>query len=115
MADAPPPPAEQELPSGCEQLLSGFMNHDYVLTFSIRDEHKRAKLVELCTGPWQGDRVTAHTWEISNDLDPHAMEEAIVELLDEGDRAAYYYLTPPMSTGQPGVPESKRIFRVVLS
>jgi hypothetical protein len=32
------------------------------------------------------------------------MEQQILELLEEGDRAAYYYLS-----------DSKRIFRVVLS
>jgi hypothetical protein len=108
MSDAMPTPDEPP-------LLSGFMNHDYVLTFSVADDAKRAELIRLCIGPWQGDQVTDHTWEISNDLDPHAMEEAIVALLDEGDRAAYYYLTPPMASGLPGAPETKRIFRVVLS
>ena len=85
-------------------LPSGFMNHDYVLTFSIADETSRTKLVELCRGPWQGDEVTAHTWEISNDLSPDEMEKQVLELVAEGDRAAYYYLS-----------DSKRIFRVVLS
>jgi hypothetical protein len=98
-----------------DPLLSGFMNHDYVLTFSIADDEQRAKMVALCEGPWQGDAVTAHCWEISNDLSPDDMERAIAELLGEGDRAAYYYLTPPMSSGIPGVLDSKRIFRVVLS
>jgi hypothetical protein len=80
------------------------MNHDYVLTFSIRNEEKARTLVDLCKGPWQGDEVTSSTWEISNDLNPEQMERQILELLDEGDRAAYYYLS-----------DSKRIFRVVLS
>ena len=85
-------------------LPSGFMNHDYVLTVSIKSPEKAAKLVELCKGPWQGDEVTASTWEISNDLTPDQMERQILELLDDGDRAAYYYLS-----------DTKRIFRVVLS
>lgn len=85
-------------------LPSGFMNHDYVLTFSIRSEKKAAELVDLCKGPWQGDEVTAYTWEISNDLNPEQMNVEILALLDEGDRAAYYYLS-----------DTKRIFRVVLS
>jgi hypothetical protein len=85
-------------------LPSGFMNHDYVLTFSIKAPEKAQKLVALCKGPWQGDEVNACTWEISNALNPDQMERQILELLEEGDRAAYYYLS-----------DSKRIFRVVLS
>jgi hypothetical protein len=85
------------------KLYSGFMNHDYVLTFSIRDPTSRSKLVELCKGPWQGDEVTRDTWEISNTLSPDDMERAVLELLGDEDRAAYYYLS-----------DSKRIFRVVL-
>lgn len=85
-------------------LPSGFMNHDYVLTFSLQNPEKSRQLVDLCRGPWQGDEVTASTWEISNDLNPDQMERQILELLEEGDRAAYYYLS-----------DTKRIFRVVLS
>jgi hypothetical protein len=98
-----------------DRLFSGFMNHDYVLTFSIADDERRARLLALCEGPWQGDAVTETCWEISNDLSPDDMERAIAELLEEGDRAAYYYLTPPLSSGIPGVADAKRIFRVVLS
>ncbi|MBI4950775.1 MAG: hypothetical protein HY908_01970 [Myxococcales bacterium] len=86
-----------------ETLHSGFVSHDYVLTFSIADAAQRAALVALCRGPWQGDEVTAHTWEISNDLSPDALESAVVPLLGPDDRAAYYYLS-----------DSKRMFRVVL-
>ena len=85
------------------KLYSGFMNHDYVLCFHIADEADRHKLVELCTGPWQGDEVMPGTWEISNSLSPDQMESAIVELMSDGDRAAYYYLS-----------DTKRLFRVVL-
>jgi hypothetical protein len=85
------------------KLYSGFVRHDYILTFSIEDEASRAKLVELCAGPWQGDEVTPSTWEISNTLSPDEMETTIVDLLGERDRAAYYYLS-----------DSKRMFRVVL-
>ena len=85
------------------RLYSGFMNHDYVLTFWIADDARRAKLVELCRGPWQGDEVTRDTWEVSTPLDPEHMEQAVVSLMGEGDRAAYYYLS-----------DAKRIFRVVL-
>ena len=84
-------------------LGSGFMNHDYVLTFSIKNPDGQRTLVDLCRGPWQGDEITASTWEISNDLNPDQMEGQILELLEEGDRASYYYLS-----------DSKRIFRVVL-
>jgi len=79
------------------------MNHDYVLTFTIGDAEKARALVDLCRGPWQGDEVTSSTWEISNDLNPEQMERQILELLGDGDRAAYYYLS-----------DTKRVFRVVL-
>ena len=98
-----------------DRLFSGFMNHDYVLTFTVSDPARRAKLLALCEGPWMGDEITADTWEVSNDLSPDQLEEAIVALLGDGDRAAYYYLTPPIESGTPGVQASKRIFRVVLS
>jgi hypothetical protein len=98
-----------------DRLLSGFMNHDYVLTFSIQSADRRQRLVELCEGPWMGDEITASTWEISNDLSPDDMERAVLDIIDEGDRVAYYYLTPPMQSGIAGIPESKRIFRVVIS
>ena len=98
-----------------DRLLSGFMNHDYVLAFSVKSAERRQKLVALCEGPWQGDEVTDDTWEISNDLSPDDMERAILEVIADGDRVAYYYLTPPMSSGMPGVPDAKRIFRVVIA
>jgi len=85
------------------KVYSGFMNHDYVLSFHIADADNRKKLLELCAGPWMGDEVTPDTWEISNSLSPDAMEQAIAELMGEGDRAAYYYLS-----------DAKRLFRVVL-
>jgi hypothetical protein len=85
------------------KLYSGFMNHDYVLTFAIADPANRARLVELCEGPWQGDEVTDSTWEVSNTLSPDDMERAILEHLGDDDRAVYYYLS-----------DSKRMFRVVL-
>jgi hypothetical protein len=85
------------------KVYSGFMNHDYVLSFHIADAENRKKLLELCAGPWQGDEVTPDTWEISNTLGPDDLEKAIAELMGDGDRAAYYYLS-----------DSKRLFRVVL-
>jgi len=85
------------------KLYSGFMNHDYILSFSVDDAEDREKLRTLCRGPWQGDEVMPGTWEISNRLSPDEMESAVVELLGDQDRAAYYYLS-----------DSKRIFRVVL-
>jgi hypothetical protein len=98
-----------------DRLLSGFMNHDYVVTFHIADPQAHAQLTKRCEDDWDGDRITDHTWEISNDLSPDAMEAAIATHLSEGDQAAYYYLTPPMSTGIAGAPDAKRIFRVVIS
>lgn len=85
------------------KLYSGFVNHDYILTFSIADEASRARMLELCAGPWQGDEVAPNTWEISNTLSPDQMERAILDLMGDTDRAAYYYLS-----------DSKRIFRVIL-
>ena len=98
-----------------DRLLSGFMNHDYVLTFSIADADRRKQLLALCEGPWMGDAITDDTWEISNELSPDDLEQAVAQLLETGDKAAYYYLTPAMSSGMPGVPDAKRIFRVVIS
>ncbi|WP_437482508.1 hypothetical protein WME75_40940 [Sorangium sp. So ce1014] len=85
------------------KLYSGFVNHDYILTFSIADEANRARLVALCAGPWQGDEVTPGTWEVSNTLSPDQMERAILDQMGDADRAAYYYLS-----------DSKRMFRVLL-
>lgn len=85
------------------RLYSGFVLHDYVLTFQVADTERRAKLVELCAGPWQGDEVTPHTWEVSNSLSPDEMERTLLSILDDGDRVVYYYLS-----------DSKRIFRVLL-
>ena len=86
------------------ELRSGFLNHDYMLTFEIADADKRAKLAELCEGDWLGDKVTATAWEVSTKLSPDAIEKTLLDLLGEGDRAVYYYLS-----------DSKRIFRVVLT
>jgi hypothetical protein len=86
-----------------DKLYSGFVRHDYLLTFEIADEESRNRLIALAKGPWQGDEATPNTWEVSNDLSPDQMESAIVELLGEGDRVVYYYLS-----------DAKRMFRVVL-
>lgn len=86
-----------------DRLYSGFVRHDYVLTFQVRDEARRAKIVELCAGPWLGDEVTPTTWEVSNTLSPDEMERTLLALLEDGDRVVYYYLS-----------DSKRIFRVML-
>jgi hypothetical protein len=87
-----------------DNLYSGFVRHDYILTFDIQNEASRAKLVELCRGPWMGDQVTPSTWEVSNTLSPDQMERAILDILEDGDRVVYYYLS-----------DSKRMFRVILS
>jgi hypothetical protein len=84
-------------------LYNGFVLHDYLLTFAIEDAASRDRLVELCRGPWQGDEVTATTWEVSNDLSPDEMERAILALMGERDRVVYYYLA-----------DAKRMFRVIL-
>ncbi len=81
--------------------MSGFMNHDYVLVFDVRDADALRRLRELCDGEFAGDAITENAWEISTKLSPHEMESKIAALLGEGDRAAYYYLS-----------DTKRIFRV---
>jgi hypothetical protein len=86
------------------ELRSGFMNHDYILTFDVANEENKDKLSLLCEGEWEGDRVNTTTWEVSNKLSPDAIEKTILDLLEEGDRAVLYYLS-----------DSKRIFRVVLA
>jgi hypothetical protein len=98
-----------------DRLLSGFMNQDYVITFEIADHAARQAMTKLCEDDWDGDAVTSTTWEISNELSPDQMETAVASHLSDGDRAAYYYLTPPLSSGIPRVADAKRIFRVVLS
>ena len=84
-------------------LYSGFVLHDYVITFIIKDPANRARLLELFSGPWQGDEVTPFTWEVSNDLSPDQMEAAILALMGDNDRVVYYYLA-----------DAKRMFRVIL-
>jgi len=86
------------------ELRSGFLNHDYLLTFQIADADKAERLMALCEGDWLGDRVNPTTWEVSTKLSPDAIEKTLLDLLGEGDRAVYYYLS-----------DSKRIFRVVLT
>jgi len=85
------------------RLYSGFVLHDYVLTFEVASPEARGKLTALCAGPWLGDEVTPHTWEVSNSLSPDEMERALLDILEDGDRVVYYYLS-----------DSKRIFRVLL-
>ncbi len=86
-----------------DRLYSGFVLHDYILTFSIEEPENRRKLIELCKGPWLGDEVTPNTWEVSNDLSPDQMERAILDCLGDQDKATYYYLS-----------DAKRLFRVRL-
>jgi hypothetical protein len=90
-------------PRDRDELLSGFVRTDFVLTFDIQDAEARARLLALCEGEWQGTRITASTWEVTSALSPDALESALLPLLSKGDRAVYYYLS-----------DSKRLFRVVL-
>ena len=85
------------------RLYSGFVNHDYLITFDVKNDEARAKLVELCAGPWMGDEVVPTTWEVSNTLSPDQMERAILDVIQDGDRVVYYYLS-----------DTKRMFRVLL-
>ena len=85
------------------ELLSGFVRTDFVLTFEIASEASRARLLALCEGEWQGTRITASTWEVTNSLSPDDLEAALLPLLVKGDRAVYYYVS-----------DTKRLFRVVL-
>ncbi|MCC7539936.1 MAG: hypothetical protein IT379_27190 [Deltaproteobacteria bacterium] len=89
--------------------MSGYVRHDYVLTFQVRDDARRAELAAKCDGPWQGDAVTDTTWEVSTDLSPADFEAEIASFLSPGDRAAYYYLVAPASAGATA---TKRLFRV---
>ena len=50
-----------------DRLLSGFAD-DYVVTFHIADPQAHAQLTKRCEDDWDEDRITDHTWEISNDL-----------------------------------------------
>jgi hypothetical protein len=83
--------------------MSGFLRHDYVLTFDVADAAKREALRAWCKDELDGDEITTATWEVSTDLDPHEIERRLLEFLAETDRAAYYYLS-----------DAKRIFRVDL-
>lgn len=85
------------------RLYSGFVLHDYVLTFHVRSPETAARIVALCQGPWLGDEATPTTWEVSTTLSPDEMERTLLDLIEEGDRIVYYYLS-----------DSKRIFRVLL-
>ena len=87
-----------------DELLSGFVRTDFVLTFDIADDGARARLIALCEGEWQGTRITACTWEVTSALSPDALESALLPLLTQGDRAVYSYLS-----------DTKRLFRVVLA
>ena len=83
--------------------MSGFLNHDYVLTFEIADAAKREELRAWCGSDLQGDEITGGTWEVSTKLNPHELERRLLTYLGDSDRAAYYYLS-----------DTKRIFRVDL-
>jgi hypothetical protein len=90
--------ADARIPAG-----PGFVRHDYVLLFSVRDAERRARLESVCARDWEGDHVLDGAWEVSSTLGPDAFESALLDLLGEGDRAAFYYVS-----------DSKRLFRVVL-
>lgn len=83
--------------------MSGFLRHDYILTFDVADPVQREALRAWCTNELAGDEITTATWEVSTELDPHEMERRLLAFLAESDRAAYYYLS-----------DAKRIFRVDL-
>lgn len=83
--------------------MSGFLRHDYVLTFDVADPTRREALCAWCKDELSGDEITTATWEVSTDLDPHELERRLLGFLAESDRAAYYYLS-----------DAKRIFRVDL-
>ena len=83
--------------------MSGFLRHDYVLTFDVADADRREALRAWCRDELVGDEITGSTWEVSTDLDPHELERRLLSFLAEADRAAYYYLS-----------DAKRIFRVDL-
>jgi hypothetical protein len=83
--------------------MSGFLRHDYILTFEIADPAKRVELVGWCESELQGDEITSSTWEVSTRLDPHELERRLLGFMGDEDRVAYYYLS-----------DTKRVFRVDL-
>lgn len=83
--------------------MSGFLRHDYVLTFDVADPARLEALRQWCKDELMGDEITSGTWEVSTDLGPQEMERRLLDFLAETDRAAYYYLS-----------DAKRIFRVDL-
>jgi hypothetical protein len=87
-----------------DELTSGFVRCDFVITVSVADEAARAKLRSLCEDEWEGTRVTDTTWEVRCSLSPDALELALAPLLEPGDRVACYYLS-----------DTKRLFRVMLT
>jgi hypothetical protein len=86
-----------------DELTSGFVRLDFLLTFTVGADAARARLVSLCEEEWSGTRVGGATWEISSALSPAAFEEALAPHLGVGDTAVFYYLS-----------DSKRLFRVVV-
>jgi hypothetical protein len=87
-----------------DELTSGFVRLDFILTFAVGDAATRQALAERCEGEWGGTRVGESTWEIATGASPDAFELEIEPFLRPGDRAVFYYLA-----------ESKRFFRVVVS
>ena len=89
---------------GKDELTSGFVHLDFLLTFTVSDPSARARLAALCEGEWAGTRVGESTWEVCAASSPADFEALLAPHLAEGDEAVFYYLA-----------ESKRFFRVVVS
>ena len=87
-----------------DELTSGFVRLDFLLTFSVARDEDRRRLAALCEGDWCGTRVGESTWEISTPSSPAELEALLAPLLSTGDSAVFYYLA-----------DSKRLFRVAVS
>lgn len=81
----------------------GFVTADYLVSLAIKSGATIERLARLFEDEWSGERVTDLLWEVSNDLSPQLMEEAILPFLEGADRVIFYYVS-----------DTKRIFRVCL-
>jgi hypothetical protein len=88
---------------GKDELTSGFVRFDFLLTFDVADEKVRKELAACCERDWCGTRVGDATWEVATAASPEAFELDLERFLGPGDRAVFYYLA-----------DSKRFFRVVV-
>ena len=87
-----------------DELTSGFVRLDFLLTFTVADPGARGRLTALCKEEWSGTRVGDSTWEVRSASSPAEFEALLAPQLSPGDHAVFYYLA-----------DSKRLFRVVVA